>query len=102
MIDKIKFRSSNYHRVIGDVHGGVNSPLDAAEVKAGASNVFLAPNKTHQIKLTVNNKKQSVVMQALFHMPGNSNRMAVDSILPHAEIPRYAGQMIIGKRHLRL
>ena len=62
--------SSNYHRVIGDVHGGVNAPSDLAEVEAGKSDVFLAPNKTHQIKLKVNSKKQSVVMQTLFHMPG--------------------------------
>lgn len=68
MIPNAEF--SNYHRVIGDVQGGVNAPLDSAEVDAGQSNVFLAPNKTHQIKLKVNSKKQSVVMQALFHMPG--------------------------------
>ena len=62
--------SSNYHRVIGDIQGGVNSPLDLAEVMAGQVHCLWAVNRTHQIKLKVKNKQQSVVMQALFHMPG--------------------------------
>ena len=63
-------RSSNYHRVIGDFHCGVNAPSNYDAIRAEGSKVYLGAEQTHQIKLKVNTKKQQVVMQVVISMPG--------------------------------
>ena len=68
LITTYSFRSSNYHRVIGDFHCGVNAPLNSEA--ALSTNVCWAADQTHQIKLRVNTKRQFVAMQVIVSMPG--------------------------------